>query len=71
MAVSPLIVPGGGERERSAATTKSKLSTAPSSSRATPEVQAQARNSGSSGNDVAEQMNENEKQKYVKGRFHT
>jgi cyclin-dependent kinase 7 len=60
MAVSPLIVPDSGER--GSTTTKSKLSAA-SSGNGTPNP-AQ---SGSAMKDVAEQMNEDEKNNYVKG----
>jgi cyclin-dependent kinase 7 len=63
MAVSPLIVPPGSA-ERSAAASKSKLSTAQASNGATPEP-PQA--SAAAGYDLAEQMNEEEKSKYVKG----
>jgi cyclin-dependent kinase 7 len=63
MAVSPLILPPGSA-ERSAATSKSKLSSAQASNGVTPEPpQANA----PAGYDLAEQMNEEEKNKYVKG----
>jgi cyclin-dependent kinase 7 len=66
MANSPLVVPGSGEKP---ALDKSRLSsTAVSSKGATPEV-SQGSNGASSGRDLAEQMNEDEKLKYVKG-FH-
>ncbi|PSS25210.1 hypothetical protein M430DRAFT_25036 [Amorphotheca resinae ATCC 22711] len=64
MAVSPLIVPPGSERATAA--TKSKLSTTQvPSNGATPEP-AHAINGA--GPDLAEQMNEDEKHKYVKGK---
>ncbi|KAF8862804.1 Pkinase-domain-containing protein [Acephala macrosclerotiorum] len=64
MANSPLVVPGSTEKQ---AHDKSKLSTATaaSSKGATPEVSS---NGASSGRDLAEQMNEEEKHKYVKGK---
>jgi cyclin-dependent kinase 7 len=63
MAVSPLVVPPGSA-ERSTATTRSKLSAAQASNGTTPEPPQ-----GSNGisHDLAEQMNEEEKNKYVKG----
>lgn len=63
MAVSPLVVPPGSA-ERSTATTRSKLSAAQASNGTTPEL-PQAGNG--TGFDLAEQMNEDEKNKYVKG----
>ncbi|KAH6672926.1 serine/threonine-protein kinase [Halenospora varia] len=64
MANSPLLVPGSADK--SAATTKSKLSSnAPSTNAPTPEP---ATSSNGAGNDLAEQMNEDEKNKYVKGK---
>ncbi len=63
MANSPLILRGAAEINGAAK--QSKLtSNAASSNGATPEL-AQTSNSG--GRDVAEQMNEDEKSKYVKG----
>jgi hypothetical protein len=58
MAVSPLVVPPGSA-ERSTTTSRSKLSAAQASNGTTPEPVA--------GYDLAEQMNEDEKNKYVKG----
>ncbi|KAF4631020.1 hypothetical protein G7Y89_g7113 [Cudoniella acicularis] len=64
MAYSPLVVPGSADK--SAATTKSKLSnTVVSSNAPTPEA---GQSSNGAGNDLAEQMNEDEKQKYIKGK---
>lgn len=57
MAVSPLVFPSGSaEQNLSAKKTKTVLR---------PKVQASEANNGT--NDLAEQMNEVEKQKYVKG----
>lgn len=67
MAVSPLIIPpGSGERSNMAS--RSKLSVAAASNGATPEP-SQANNGA--GHDLAEQMNEEEKNKYVKGLLRT
>lgn len=65
MALSPLLVPGSAGKNKS----KSKLSsTAPSSNGATPEASSSKPNNGASAiQDVAEQMNEAEKNKYIKG----
>lgn len=63
MAVSPLVVPPGSA-ERSTATSRSKLSVPPASNGTTPEP-SQANNA--TGYDLAEQMNDEEKNKYVKG----
>ncbi len=62
MANSPLVIPGSGEKNTG---NRMKLSnTAAASNGATP----QASNTSSGvGHDLAEQMNEEEKQKYVKG----
>lgn len=65
MAVSPVVLPPGSA-ERNAATSKSKLSAAQASNGTTPEP-PQA--SPPAGYDLAEQMNEEEKNKYVKGQF--
>lgn len=65
MANSPLILSGSGDR---LAVDKSKLSaTAASSNGATPEPQPS--NGAHSGRDLAEQMNEEEKLKYIKGKL--
>lgn len=62
MANSPLVVPGSGEKSTTART---KLSGNPAaSSGATPEA---ASTSNGAAHDLAEQMNEEEKHKYVKG----
>jgi cyclin-dependent kinase 7 len=67
MANSPLVIPGSTEKGTSTSN-RSKLSTAaPSSNGATPEV---AQNNNGAGRDLAEQMNEEEKQKYIKGHSH-
>jgi hypothetical protein len=63
MAVSPLIVPPGSERATAA--TKSKLSTTQVPSNGAIPEPAHAINGA--GPDLAEQMNEDEKHKYVKG----
>ncbi|CAG8958241.1 hypothetical protein HYFRA_00000595 [Hymenoscyphus fraxineus] len=67
MALSPLVVPGSASGERTAATAKSKLqaASAVTSSSGTPNP-----NNGPppGGADLAEQMNEDEKQKYIKGK---
>jgi cyclin-dependent kinase 7 len=63
MAVSPLIVPPANAGDRSAS--KSKLSSAIPSSNGTPAEGVSAGNGSS--HDLAEQMNDVEKQKYVKG----
>jgi cyclin-dependent kinase 7 len=63
MAVSPLIIPPGSG-ERSNMTSRSKLSAAQASNGATPE--SSHVNNGT-GHDLAEQMNEEEKNKYIKG----
>lgn len=63
MAVSPLIVPPGSA-ERSTATSRSKLSVPPASNGTTPEPSLA---NNAAGYDLAEQMNEEEKNKYVKG----
>ncbi|KAH8646056.1 kinase-like domain-containing protein [Tricladium varicosporioides] len=64
MANSPLLVPGSAEKSVVAA--KSKLSSnAPSTNAPTPEPGIP---SNGAGNDLAEQMNEDEKNKYVKGK---
>lgn len=63
MAVSPLIVPPGSA-ERGLAAGKSKLSATQVSNGTTPEP-SQAANA--TAYDLAEQMNEDEKNKYVKG----
>ncbi|PQE12298.1 serine threonine- kinase protein [Rutstroemia sp. NJR-2017a BVV2] len=63
MAVSPLIVPPANAGDRSAS--KSKLSSAIPSSNGTP-AEGNSTGNGSS-HDLAEQMNDEEKQKYVKG----
>ncbi|TAQ85868.1 hypothetical protein B7494_g5823 [Chlorociboria aeruginascens] len=62
MAVSPLIVPS--ESSEKASTTRSKLSSTQTSNR----IASQQATSSAVGNDLAEQMNEDEKQKYVKGK---
>jgi cyclin-dependent kinase 7 len=62
MANSPLIVPGSAEKS---AASRTKLSNpAAASNGATPEA---ASTSNGAGHDLAEQMNEEEKHKYVKG----
>jgi hypothetical protein len=62
MANSPLVVPGSGEKGNA---NRTKLSnTAAASNGATPEA---SNTSSGGGHDLAEQMNEEEKQKYVKG----
>jgi hypothetical protein len=67
MANSPLVVPGSTEKGTSTSN-HSRLSTAaPSSNGATPEV---AQSNNGAGRDLAEQMNEEEKQKYIKGHSH-
>ena len=64
MANSPLVVPGSAVKQEH---DKSKLSTTAASSKgATPEASS---NGASSGRDLAEQMNEEEKHKYVKGAY--
>ena len=63
MAVSPLVIPPGSS-EKPNTINKSKLSTAYSSKAATPEV---TQVSNGTGRDLAEQMNEEERHKYVKG----
>lgn len=63
MAVSPLIVPSVGSGERSAS--RSKLSSAVPSGNGTPSDGPAA--SAGTTYDLAEQMNENERSKYVKG----
>lgn len=63
MALSPLLVPPAGSCERSAS--RSKLSSAVPSSNATPSDGPSA--SAGTTSDLAEQMNENERSKYVKG----
>ena len=60
MANSPLVVPGDADKGNS---NKSKLSSSAASNGATPE----AMQPSTGGHDLAEQMNEDEKQKYVKG----
>ncbi|KAG9234181.1 serine/threonine-protein kinase [Amylocarpus encephaloides] len=62
MAVSPLVLPGAAEK--GGPTAKSKLQSAAASSNGTPN----AAQSSTEVNDVAEQMNEDEKAKYVKGK---
>ncbi|PMD26046.1 Pkinase-domain-containing protein [Hyaloscypha hepaticicola] len=63
MANSPLVVPGSGEKSTA---NRTKLSnTAAASNGATPEA---SNTSNEGGHDLAEQMNEEEKQKYVKGK---
>lgn len=62
MANSPLVVPGDAGKATS--TDRSKLSSNAASKDGTPEV---AQSSNGTGRDLAEQMNEDEKQKYVKG----
>lgn len=63
MAISPLVFPGASEQSIAK---KSKLpTTAISSNNGTPEV---GQTSNGTGRDVAEQMNEDEKSKYVKGK---
>ncbi|KAI9648789.1 TFIIH complex serine/threonine-protein kinase subunit kin28 [Ciborinia camelliae] len=64
MAVSPLIVPSGGSGDRSAS--RSKLSSALPSGAGTPSDGPSA--SPGTTYDLAEQMNENERLKYVKGK---
>ncbi|TGO49751.1 hypothetical protein BCON_0201g00190 [Botryotinia convoluta] len=64
MAVSPLIVPSAGSGERSAS--RSKLSSAVPSGNGTPSDGPAA--SAGTTYDLAEQMNENERSKYVKGK---
>lgn len=62
MAVSPLVFPSASEQSIAK---KAKLSnTAVSSNNGTPEV---GQISNGAGRDLAEQMNEDEKSKYVKG----
>jgi cyclin-dependent kinase 7 len=62
MANSPLVVPGSGEKGTA---NRTKLSnTTAASNGATPEA---SNTSNGGGHDLAEQMNEEEKQKYVKG----
>ena len=63
MAVSPLVVPPGSA-ERSIATRRSKLSAAQASNGTTPDPQQVG---NAAGFDLAEQMNEDEKNTYVKG----
>ncbi|KAH8773357.1 serine/threonine-protein kinase [Hyaloscypha sp. PMI_1271] len=63
MANSPVVVPGSSEKS---AASRTKLSnTAAASNGATPEA---AGTSNGAGDDLAEQMNEEEKHKYVKGK---
>ncbi|ESZ98997.1 serine/threonine-protein kinase [Sclerotinia borealis F-4128] len=64
MAVSPLNVPSGNSRDRSAS--RSKLSSAITSGNGTPSDGPTA--SASTTFDLAEQMNENERLKYIKGK---
>lgn len=65
MANSPLLVPGPTDK---ATTSKSKLSSAaPSSNGVTPEASTKTSNALAPVQDIAEQMNEEEKHKYVKG----
>jgi cyclin-dependent kinase 7 len=62
MANSPVVVPGSSEKS---AASRTKLSnTAAASNGAIPEA---AGTSNGAGDDLAEQMNEEEKHKYVKG----
>lgn len=63
MAVSPLIVQSAGSGERSAS--RSKLSSTVPSGNGTPSDTPAA--SAGTTYDLAEQMNENERSKYVKG----
>jgi cyclin-dependent kinase 7 len=65
MANSPLVVPGSAEKS---AANRTKLSNnAAASNGATPEP---ANSSNGLSHDLVEQMNEEEKHKYVKGRAH-
>ncbi|TVY57141.1 Serine/threonine-protein kinase KIN28 [Lachnellula suecica] len=65
MANSPLLIPGSADKN---AASKSKLSSAVSSNGATPEASSRAGNGAAAIQDIAEQMNEEEKHKYVKGK---
>jgi cyclin-dependent kinase 7 len=62
MAISPLVVPGSGDKSTASRTKLSNTSAA--SNGAIPEA---ANTSNGAGRDLAEQMNEEEKHKYVKG----
>ncbi|TVY36572.1 Serine/threonine-protein kinase [Lachnellula subtilissima] len=76
MANSPLLVPGSTDKattskstSTSTSTSKSKLSSAaPSSKGLTPEASTKASDALAPVQDMAEQMNEEEKHKYVKGK---